>query len=323
MTSLSSADRERPAYLWRSGSLVPWAQARIHVNAVGHASAAAIFEGVKAYRASSGDRLLLFRLGDHLRRFYESARICRLHLPFEPGELADAIRAVLEANQAAEDTYVRPWAYAEGIIHEPMVPAGARCEVVVDTWPFTSELPEIRGCRAAVSSWRRIGDASMPPRVKAFANYHNGRLAKLEAVENGHDWPIMLNEHHQLSEGAGSSIALVRRGEVAVPALTSGVLEGITRSTAATLLEELGIAVRERPIDRTELYLADEIFFLGTGWEVLPVTTVDGLPVGDGEPGPVATALAQRYARAVRGDLDGHDDWLTPLDIRPAEGAPS
>jgi branched-chain amino acid aminotransferase len=304
----------RPQWIWRSGTLLPWADARIHVNAVGHASASAIFEGIRAYRAAAGDRLLIFRLADHLRRLLDSARICRLDLGCDEGELTAAVIEVLRANAYRHDTYIRPWAFPAGFITEQMVPADTRCEVVIDTWPAGSELSSHGGCRASVSSWLRVGDASMPPRVKAFANYHNGRLALMEARENGHDWPILLNGRHQVSEGPGACVALVRNGHVATPSLSSGVLESITRATAIDLLrDEFGIPVEERDVDRTELYLADELFFLGTAWEVKPITAVDGIAVGDGVVGPVTAGLRAAYARVVRGESDRYRPWLTEL----------
>lgn len=318
MNSLAAPDAGRPQWIWRAGELVAWQDATIHVNAVGHASVAAVFEGIKAYRAADGKRLLLFRLGEHLHRLYQSARICRLNLPYDAGRLHDAVLELLRVNEYTQDAYVRPWAFPAGMIREQMVPAGAECEVVIDSWAFRSGLSGQRqGARAAVSSWLRVSDASTPPRVKAFSNYHNGRLALMEARENGHDWPIMLNARHQVSEGPGACIALVRDGEVITPSITSGVLESITRATALTLLGELGIPVAEREVDRSELYLADELFFMGTAWEILPVTTVDGLMVGGGTPGPVTTMLANRYQEVVRG-TGGHQEWLTEIELPPS-----
>jgi branched-chain amino acid aminotransferase len=313
LSSLASPDIDHPPWIWRNGEVVSWRDAQVHVNAVGHASVAAVFEGVKAYRADDGTRLLAFRLDDHLKRLYASARICRLHLPYGLDVLRGAVLDLLRANGYREDAYVRPWAFPAGVIREQMVPAGVSCEMVVDTWPFRSGLAGGRGCRAAVSSWLRISDATMPPRVKAFSNYHNGRLAMMEARENGHDWPILLNERHKVAEGPGACIALVRDGVVATPSLGSGLLESITRDSALTLLAELGVPVREREVDRSELYLADEIFFMGTAWEILPVGAVDGLPVGDGGTGPVTARLSDRYADVVRGRSTGHREWTTEI----------
>jgi len=311
--ALAAPASGHPEWIWRNGRLAPWEQATVHVNAVGHASVAAIFEGVKAYRADGQQRLLVFRLQDHLVRLYASARICRLRLPFTAEELRSAVLDLLRANAYRADTYIRPWAFPGGVIREQMVPADVACELVVDTWPFTSQLLTPRGCRAMVSSWVRISDGSMPPRVKAFSNYHNSRLALIEARANGHDWPILLNDQGKVSEGPGACLALVRNGVVVTPSLTSGVLESITRATALVLLREAGVPTEERPVDRSELYLAEEVFFLGTAWEVLPVTEIDGLPVGDGTMGPVTTRLEQEYADIVRGRSGRHGEWLTEV----------
>lgn len=312
MDSLATGGFEHPRWLWRDGAMVAWEQATVHVNAVGHASVAAVFEGIKAYLADDGERLLLFRLDDHLARLAASARLCRIAMPYEVGELREAVIELLRVNEWREDTYLRPWVFPRGLIREQMVPADVPCEVVIDSWPFTTKLLRPRGCRAAVSTWLRVSETSMPPRAKAFSNYHNGRLAMLEARENGHDWPILLNDRHKVSEGPGACIAMVRDGVVSTPSLTSGLLESLTRATALTLLAEAGIAVEEREIDRSELQLADELFFLGTAWEVLPITTIDGLRVGDGKMGPVAALLEQRYSAIVRG-TQGHDEWLTEV----------
>jgi branched-chain amino acid aminotransferase len=315
LDSLATNGFEHPRLLWRNGGLVPWADATAHVNAVGHASVAAVFEGIKAYLADDGARLLVFRLDEHLERLVASARMCRLGLPYRVPELRDAVLELLRANEWRQDTYLRPWIFPRGVIREMMVPADAPCEVVVDSWPFTSRLLVPRDCRAAVSSWLRVSETAMPPRAKAFSNYHNGRLAMLEARENGHDWPIMLNDRHKVSEGPGACIGLVRNGIMTTPSLTSGVLDSITRDTALTLLTEAGIPVEEREVDRSELYLADELFYLGTAWEILPITTVDGLTVGDGKMGPVAALLERRYSEIVRGTSGDHAEWLTEVRL--------
>ena len=315
LDSLVTSEPDRPQWIWRSGALVPWPEALIHVNAVGHASVAAVFEGIKAYRSHDGGRMLLFRLDDHLRRLRDSARICRLDLPYPGPELTGAVLDLVRANGFRDDVYLRPWAFPAGVIQEQMVPAGIRCEVVIDSWPFQTGFGRQRGCRAAVSSWLRTSDAAAPPRVKAFSNYHNGRLAMIEARENGHDWPILLNDRHQVSEGPGACIALVRDSVVATPSLTSSVLESITRHTVLTLLGELGISAVEREVDRSELYLADEIFFMGTGWEILPVVAVDGLTVGHGRMGPITERLEHEYARVVRGQSPRHANWLTAVEL--------
>jgi len=314
LSSLASADDWEPTWIWMDGELLPWGSATVHVNAVGHASVAAVFEGLKAYLADDGRSLLVFRLQDHIRRLFDSARLTRLEIPFEPDEIEGAVLDLLGATNLDCDMYVRPWAFASGLIREQMVPAGARCTVAVDCWPFTPRLDQVGGVDAAVSSWQRISEASMPPRAKAFSNYHNGRLAVMEARANGHDWPILLNDRHKVAEGAGACLALVRNGVLVTPSLSSGVLDSLTRDTALVLAHSMDIPVEVREVDRSELYLAEEIFFLGTAWEILPVTTIDALRVGSGVRGPVATRLAGAYEDMVRGRSD-HSEWITRLDL--------
>lgn len=315
MNNALATGTEHPAWIWRNGELHPWASATVHVTAVGHASVAGVFEGIKAYRSDDGERLLLFRLDDHLRRLRESARICRVDLPYDLEQLRHAVIELLRANGWRGDTYIRPWTFAEGLVRELMVAAGAPSEVIIDSWPFTTLLGTERGCRAAVSTWIRVGEASAPPRAKAFANYHHGRLALIEARTNGHDWPVLLNDRHQVSEGSAACIALVRDGVLITPSLSSSVLDSITRDTALRLCADLGVPVEQRMVDRSELYLADELFFLGTAWEILPITTIDGLPVGSGQMGPLAVALDREYSDIVRGRSTAHPEWLHELQL--------
>jgi branched-chain amino acid aminotransferase len=299
--------------LWRNGQLVPWSEARVHVTAVGHASVSSAFEGIRAYAGPDGE-LYVFRLGDHLTRMAASARISRLDCPYTPDELSDACRVLLRAIGARVDTYIRPWVFARDLVREHIVPAGTPAECVIDTWPMPSRLARLRQCRACVSSWTRPRDSSMPPRVKTFANYHNGRLGTVEARANGHDWPVFLNDRGMVTEGPGASIALVSKGRLVTPSLSSGVLESLTRDTLIRLASaEHGLIVEEREVQRTELYLADELFFLGTGWEILPIAEIDGLSVGAGVPGPVTTDLAGVYHDVVRGLVPRYSHWLTPV----------
>jgi branched-chain amino acid aminotransferase len=308
------ADAGHLDYLWRNGALVPWESATVHVNAVGHASVSAVFEGIKAYRAADCDELYVFRLEDHLRRMLDSAKIARLGVGYSLAQLAAAVVELLQANGAHDDTYVRPWMFPSGLIHEHLVPAGVPTECVIDVWPFRTNLLRERSCRAAVSSWWRIQDNSMPPRLKTFSNYHNGRLGMLEAHANGYDWPIFLNDRGKVTEGPGACLVLVREGRLITPNLSSNLLDSITRRTILDLARiECGLVVEDREVDRTELYVADEMFFVGTGWEILPIVDVDGLQVGDGGMGPVAHRLDSVYSDVLRGRNDRYRDWLTPV----------
>jgi branched-chain amino acid aminotransferase len=314
ISSLVTAGAKNGPYLWKGGKIMPWGDATVHVTAVGHSSVSSVFEGIKAYWNPEHEELYVFRLADHMRRLLESNRIVRLDQPMDVGDLVEATIDLLRANETRRDTYIRPWTFIPGVVREQIAPADTVVETVIDTWPFESQMGTERGCRAAISSWARISDRSMPPRVKAFANYHNSRLATAEAKENGHDWPILLNEAGRVTEGPGACIALVRDGTVITPSLTSGVLDSITRSAFLDVAStNLALSVEEREVDRTELYVADELFFIGTGWEILPIYAIDGLKVGDGRMGVIARAFDERYHSIVRGNDPTRLDWLTPV----------
>jgi branched-chain amino acid aminotransferase len=300
----------QPRFLWRNGRLESWSSATVHVSYVGHASISSVFEGIKAYWNGEKEELFVFRLDDHIDRFVESIRLVRLHNRFARDEMISAVLELLRANDTRADVYIRPWVYASSLVREMMVPAGTDCDLVIDSWWFQSRMLAERGCRALVSSWSRIEEASMPPRIKAFSNYHNSRLGIMEARSRGAEWPVFLTREGKVTEGPASCIAMIRRGQFVTPPLTSGVLDSITRQTLITLVPEvLGIPVVERDIDRTELYLADELLFMGTGWEVLPIVEIDGFTVGNGAMGPRTRKLDRAYHDVVRGVTNSHAAW--------------
>lgn len=308
-TGVFTADR-----IWRNGELVPWAEARVHVSAVGHSSVASFFEGIKAYWNPDRQELYVFRLGEHMERLVQSARMMRVDLAYDAAQLEQAVVELLRANRAHADVYVRPWVFAAGLVREMSVPEGSATECVIDHWPFTSRMLTERGFRCCISTWTRLSDRMMPPRIKAFSNYHNSRLAVVEARHNGYDAPIFLNHRGTVAEGPGACLAMIRKGRMVTPPVTGSILESITRATLLELVpERLGIEVEEREIDRTELYVADEAFFLGTGWEITPIYSVDGIPVGEGRMGPVTSRIDHLYHDVVRGRLGGYEHWLTPV----------
>lgn len=305
---------DHPQYIWRNGKVIPWDQALIHVNAVGHASVSAVFEGIKAYWNPRHQQLYVFRLQEHMTRLINSMRIIRLHSQYTADVMAKGVIDVLVANGTRFDTYVRPWIFARGFVRELMIPPDAETEAIIDTWPFHSQLLSKRGCRACISSWTRIADNVMPPRVKAFANYHNSRFGMMEAVANGWDFPIFLNSQYKVTEGPGACVAIVRDGVVFTPPITSGILDSITRSTILRLIvDKMEVSVVERDLDRTELYLADEMFYMGTGWEVLPIVAIDGRQVGAGSMGPVTKAIDRNYHDVVRGIDEDYAEWRTAV----------
>ena len=306
---------ETATVLWWNGILVPWEDARIHVNAVGHASVAGIFEGVKAYWNEDGDELYVFRLREHLERFLMSIRMVRYGFEYGLNDLHAAVIELLRANEYRRDCYVRPYVFQAGIVRELLqATPGMPTEVVIDCWPFTSYRDPSHALHVCVSSWNRISDNVVPPRLKCFSNYHNGRLAAMEATVSGYDWPILLDAAGKVTEGPGACLAMVRDGAIITPPVTGGILESVTRDTIRRLIvEALEMPFVERTIDRTELYLADEVFFLGTGWEIMPVASIDRLPVGDGTIGHVTRRIHAAYRDVVCGSDRKYQEWRTPV----------
>jgi branched-chain amino acid aminotransferase len=306
---------ETATYLWRNGKMVRWAEAMIHVNSVGHASVAAIFEGVKAYWNDDDEELYVFRLDDHLRRFLASIKMVRYGFEYSLAELQEAIQSLLRANEYRQDVYIRPYVFQAGLVRELLQPQpGKPTELIIDCWPFTAYRDPEHGLHVCVSSWSRIADNVLPPRLKCFSNYHNGRLAAMEATVSGYDWPILLDDRGKVTEGPGACVAMVRNGVLVTPPITSSILESVTRDTVCAIARDvLGVEVQERTIDRTELYVADELFFLGTGWEIMPVKSVDRLDIGDGTVGPVTQEVQRAYARITRSGDRRFPEWRTPV----------
>ena len=300
----------KPRHLWRNGEIVEWSSATIHVTSIAHASVSSVFEGIKAYWNEEEEELYVFRLAEHIERFMDSIRLVRLRTKYSAEQIERAILDLLKANETRADVYIRPWIFATGLVREMMMPPDNDAEVVIDTWWFNSRMLIERGCRAMITSWSRIDESSMPPRIKAFSNYHNGRLGIIEARQRNAEWPIFLNRNYKVTEGPASCVGMIRRGAFVTPPLSSGILDSITRRTFLEMIPEtLGLRVEERDIDRTELYLAEELFFLGTGWEVLPILEVDGMQIGDGKMGRYTRMLDRAYHDVVRGLTPSHPEW--------------
>jgi len=301
--------------IWRNGEITPWKDALIHISAVGHSSVAGIFEGIKAYWNEGENQLYVFRLQEHMVRFVNSIKMVRYGFKYSLDDLNKAVLDLLKANGYKEDTYIRPYIFQQGMVRELLqAQPGKPTELVIDSWPFESYVEMNQPLHVCVSSWTRIADNVLPPRLKCFSNYHNGRLAAMEATVDGYDWAVILDGQGKVTEGPGACLAIVREGAVIFPTVTNGILEGITRDAVIHMLKEiLDIQVIERNVDRTELYIADEVFFLGTGWEIMPVASVDRLQVGDGKIGPITRAVAENYRRIVTGHDSRYPEWRTPV----------
>ena len=226
-----------------------------------------------------------------------------MDLDHDASALVKAACDLLKANEAADDTYLRPWCFARGLIRQMTVPAGQAMEMAIDSWGFTSTLGTERGATAIVASKRRAGDDTAPARVKTFSNYGAGRLALLEAANAGVDTALMLGPDGKISEAPAACVAMVRQGRLVAPPVTSSVLESITSNTMLHLAKtRVGLPVERRAIDQSELYVADEVFLMGTAWELLPILKLDGRVIGTGRMGEVAKQLDAAYTDAVRGD---------------------
>jgi branched-chain amino acid aminotransferase len=300
-------------YLYLNGQIVPYAEAKIHVQSAAVKYGSSVFEGLRAYWNPQQPELYLFRVEDHNRRLFDSLRLMRMEHTLTPEELTSSILEVLRKNDYREDVHIRQTAYVEA---DGAMDATGPVGLAVDALP--RKLSGKAGVDVGVSSWGRIPDGVMPPRIKCSANYQNGRLATLEAKANGYDTALLLNSRGKLAEAPGACCFIVRRGVPITPPVTADILESVTRATLLELFQkELGLTPEVRDIDRTELYLADEAFLCGSGWEITPVLSIDRLPLGAGkEPGPVTRAIQACYFSVVRGERAAYRDWLTPVHGR-------
>jgi branched-chain amino acid aminotransferase len=296
--------------LYLNGKIVPYEDARIHVQSAAVKYGASVFEGLRAYWSARESELYVFRLEEHIQRLYRSMKLMRMAHALTPKELADSILAVLRENGYREDVHIRQTAYVEA---DGGMDATGPVGLAVDARPL--RMSGKVGIAACVSSWARIADAAMPPRIKCSANYQNGRLATLDAKANGYDGALLLNARGKVSEAPGACCFVVREGIAMTPPITADILESVTRATLLALFrKELAVTPVEREIDRTELYVSDEAFLCGSGWEITPILSVDRLPLGDGrQPGPVTRAIQDCYLAVVRGERPAYRAWLTPV----------
>jgi branched-chain amino acid aminotransferase len=294
-----------------NGTIIRYEDARVHVLSTAMKYAASVYEAMRAYWSDADQQLYVFRLREHLQRLQRSAKIACIPLPADLARFEREILEVIRANDLHEDLHLRLIAFVDtddgGLASRE--PVGYVIAPIPTGRYFASG-----GLHVAVSSWHRTADNAIPARVKAAANYQNSRLALLQAKTDGYDDAILLNSDGSVAEGPGYTLFLVRDHQPMTPAVTSNILEGVTRSTLLTLFpESLGVAVEQREIDRTELYAADEAFFAGTAAEVTPILSVDRRPVGEGVMGPLTAKMRDAYFRTVRDGSAPHPEWRTPV----------
>ena len=310
------AQRAVPATeLWAffRGEFVPLREANINVMTHAFNYGTAVFEGIRAYWNADQGQLYGLDLVAHYTRLRNSARMLFMDLAYSAEELAGLTVELLKRDGLKEDVYIRP------IVYKSSEVIGVRlhnldADVTVFAVPFGHYINTEDGIRAQTSTWRRNDDNALPARGKVTGGYVNSALSKTEAQLNGYDEAIVLTHDGHVSEGSAENLFIVRHGKLVTPAVTDNVLEGITRRALIGIArDELGMETVERSVDRTELYVADEVFLCGTGAQISPVVEVDRRTIGNGRPGPVAKRLASVYFDAVRGRLDRYRSWLTPV----------
>lgn len=308
----STERRTLAKYAFFEGRIVPFEEARIHILTHAFNYGTAVFEGIRGYLSESGGQINIVRLVEHLERLAASCRIMMLEPGYTAQELRDIVIELVQKNAFRCDIYVRPIAYCCALRVGPGM--NEEQSVAIYTIPMMHYLDPSRAIDVMVSSWRRTDDNAIPARGKISGAYVNSALAITDARRAGFDDAILLNQDGHVSEGAVMNIFILRKGVLATPRGTDNILEGITRADVTMLArEELGLPVVERPIDRTELYQADEIFFCGTGAKILGVGSVDRRKIGGGAIGPVTRKLQQMYDSIVRGANAKYSGWLTPV----------
>ena len=304
-TEASFADRD--GAIWMNGEMIDWRDAKVHVLTHTLHYGVGVFEGVRAYDTSNGP--CIFRLHDHTRRLFDSAKILRPDIPFSESDLNAAQRDVFAFNNLNEG-YLRPVAYL-GSEAMGLRADGLTVNVAIACWPWPDYMdPQSRelGITVRTSSYTRHHVNITMCKAKANGNYINSIMALREAIDSGCDEALLLDNEGYVAEGSGENFFLVKNGVIHTPELTS-CLPGITRDTVLVFAQELNIPVIERRITRDEVYIADEAFFTGTAAEVLPIRELDGRVIGDGKPGSVTLRLQSLYFDQVRGKRDTHPDW--------------
>jgi branched-chain amino acid aminotransferase len=291
------------------GGYVPVAEARIPIGCHAVQYGQGVFAGIRGYLDQDGSTINIFRLPDHFRRFTQSASLIKVALPGPVDALVGIATELTRRNAPTGDVYYRPFAYDEG---EGLGPSLSGRGFAIYMLPV-GDLISQTGLAVMVSSWRRVTDNAIPARGKISGAYVNSALVREDARVSGFDDAIVLNERGKVAEASVANLMLVRGGTLVTPAITADILEGITRRSLLQLARDMGLPVEEREVDRTELYVADEIFLCGTGAQLAPVVSVDRRPVGAGQPGPIATGLRRRFMDVVRGRAPEYARWLTPV----------
>jgi len=293
--------------IWMNGELVDWADANIHILTHSLHYGMGVFEGIRAYETPDGPAV--FRLTEHMMRLHNSAKIMGMDMPYSVEELVQATKDVVAAS-GLPSAYIRPIAYyGYGEMGLNTLPCSV--DVAIACWPWGAYLGDhglTDGIRLKISSWMRHDHNSMPPAAKTTGNYVNSSLAKVEALKAGYDEAVMLSPEGTISECTGENIFIVRGGILLTPPIASGALEGLTQDTVTTIANDLGFEVRREVLTRSDLYICEEMFLCGTAAEISAVNSVDDRSIPC--PGSKTLAIAEQYAKAVRGQTEKYKGWL-------------
>ena len=307
------ADQGRPRFAFFDGQIVPFEQATVSVLTHSFNYGTGVFGGLRGYWNDDEEQLYVFRPLDHFERLIQSASLMRIRIPYTAAELNDILNNLLRTEGFRQNCYVRPLAYKS----TEMI--GVRLHDVADAltmfaMPFGSYIANEDGAHVCFSAWRRVDDNAIPARGKIVGAYANSALIKSDAVLAGYDEALVLNQEGHITEASAANIFIVRRGVVYTPPPQADVLEGIVRRALITLMrDDLGLEVVERDIDRTEVYVADEVFLCGTGVQVAAITRVEHRPIGSGEMGPITESARNLFFRVVQGRVAQYRDWLSPV----------
>ncbi len=297
-------------YIWLGGEIVRLQDAKMNVLAPSAQFGANVFEGIRCYWNDRENQLYAFRLEDHYNRLQESAKIFRLPLKYSKEKLASSLKEVIKANEYHEDIAVRQTLFVDGFGSW-----SATNPINMFIAPIPKKRNNIRqkkGVKCGISSWQRISDCNMSPRVKVGANYINSRMAQLEANEHGYDCPIFMNEHGKIAEGPGYCLFIIKDGKYITPSITSSILDSITRKTLIQLIrEELNMEVVEREVERTEIYVADEAFFCGSSMEIRSIDSVDGYTLKQDH--ILTEKIHEIYLDVVSGKVSKYKNWLEEI----------
>ena len=295
--------------IWMNGKLVPFKNAKVHVLTHALHYSTSIFEGIRCYNTSKGSAV--FRLPEHVDRFFNSAKLYSMKMPYSKKNITNAIIKTVKSS-GLKECYIRPIAYY-GYGTMGLTPTLNKVDVSIACWEWKmgeSKAGKFSGAKCKISSWIKIDSRSQPMQAKAAANYSNAALARIEALENGYDEAIMMNYHGKVAEGSAENIFVVKDGRITTPSLSSGILAGITRDSVMQIIEENNGFVIEGDLGRDDLYSADEIFMTGTAAEVKSVTQVDRVKIGNGKPGSVTKALQKSFMNVAMAKDERFLDWL-------------